>query len=138
MARGTTFMHGYTQIPICSPSRTSFLTGKRPDSNKVWYIGPYFRNITTWPEGSNAITLPQKLRLEDWNVTGFGKIFHPGSSSGGPTKSIGGGDMPYSWSADWQQLPPNTTTGYFWCDQFYGGEVQSPASVSWPAGTGCV
>ena len=121
-----------------SPSRTSFLTGARPDTNKVYYIGPYFRNITAWPAGKDAVTLPQKLKMEGWNVTGAGKIFHAGSSSGGPTSSTGGGDMPYSWNSDWQEYPGNTTTGYFWCDQFYSGEAQSPASVGWPGGTGCV
>ena len=42
MAYGFTFEYAYCQVPLCSPSRTSFLTGLRPDTARVWQIGPYF------------------------------------------------------------------------------------------------
>ena len=31
-----TFEHAYCQLSVCSPSRQSFMTSKRPDTNKVW------------------------------------------------------------------------------------------------------
>ena len=34
------------QYALCSPSRTSFLTSLRPDTTRVWTIGPNFRNTT--------------------------------------------------------------------------------------------
>ena len=43
-ATGTTFLRAYCQVALCSPSRTSLLTGLRPDMTKVWVIGPYFRH----------------------------------------------------------------------------------------------
>ena len=41
MQNGVTFTHSYTQCPICSPSRTSFLTGLRPDTTRVWYASTF-------------------------------------------------------------------------------------------------
>lgn len=35
-ARGLTFMHAYCQQSICSPSRNSFLSSKRPQNTRVW------------------------------------------------------------------------------------------------------
>ncbi|MDP6505705.1 MAG: sulfatase-like hydrolase/transferase, partial [Planctomycetota bacterium] len=35
-ASGTLFMRTYCQQAVCSPSRTSLMTGLRPDSTKVY------------------------------------------------------------------------------------------------------
>ncbi|MDR0655827.1 MAG: sulfatase-like hydrolase/transferase, partial [Treponema sp.] len=36
---GTAFSRAYTQNPVCTPSRASFLTGRYPRSTKVCYNG---------------------------------------------------------------------------------------------------
>ena len=122
---GTVFTRAYCQEAVCSPSRTSLLTGLRPDSTRIWDIGPYFRH--TMPNGADVVTLSQYFKANGYEATGGGKIWHPGSSSGGPAKDEGGGDMPYSWSKP-----------YFFCDQFHNDTVQSTAMQHFPNGSGCV
>ena len=39
------FDHAYSQIALCGPSRTSVLTGRRPDTTRVTDNDLYFRNI---------------------------------------------------------------------------------------------
>lgn len=131
-AEGVTFERAYTQIAVCSPSRTSLLTGLRPDFARIWTIGPYFRE-QMGALGSQVITLPQHFRENGYRVTGAGKVFHPGTSSGGPSKGEGGGDGGYPFKTNGSWSEP-----YFFCDQFYNGTFQSPAMQSWPAGRGCV
>eukprot|EP01084_Bolivina_argentea_P255053 428899_1 len=122
-----TFTHSYCQMPLCNPSRTSFLTGLRPDATRVWRAG-YFRETMPNNTGYNVITLPQYFKnIGNYFVTGGGKVFHPGSNSGGPSSSEGGADEPYSWSE-----------AYWYCDQFHNATFQSLAMQNWPNGTGCV
>ena len=54
-------------------------------------------------------------------TTGAGKIFHPGTSSGGPSSSEGGGEggFPFRPNGSWSQP-------YFFCDQFC---APTPAAV---------
>ena len=69
---GAFFRRAYVQFALCAPSRTVLLTGRRPDSSRVWTIGPYFRHTT----GLNYTTLPQYFREAGYRSIGQGKIFH--------------------------------------------------------------
>eukprot|EP00730_Choanoeca_flexa_P004975 TRINITY_DN11855_c0_g2_i1.p1 TRINITY_DN11855_c0_g2~~TRINITY_DN11855_c0_g2_i1.p1 ORF type:complete len:561 (+),score=96.75 TRINITY_DN11855_c0_g2_i1:47-1684(+) len=95
---GFVFRRSYVQQALCAPSRTVFLTSRRPDTSRVWTIGPYFRDTTL----HNVTTLPQFFKLNGYEAVGTGKIFHNGAPSGLIVKNGTivryGDDYPASWS----------------------------------------
>ncbi len=91
-ARSLVFAHAYCQQAVCSPSRTSLLTGLRPDSTRVYDLVTHFRK--TVPD---VVTLPQHFKNHGYYCVGMGKIYH------------GGLNDPLSWSEPWRR-PQNVTT----------------------------
>jgi iduronate 2-sulfatase len=84
-ARGIVFDRAYCQQAVCSPSRTSLMTGTRPDTTKVWDLVTHFR--VALPD---VVTLGQQFKNNGYFVQGMGKIYH------------GGLDDPPTWSVPWQ------------------------------------
>ena len=72
-ARGVRFDRAYCQCPLCNPSRTSLLTGRRPPSAQVTENPHWFR--TRMP---GVLTLPAHLRRNGCVTAQIGKIFHRG------------------------------------------------------------
>jgi iduronate 2-sulfatase len=70
-ASGVRFTRAYAQQAFCNPSRTSVLTGLRPDTTRVWNASAYFRDVL--PE---AVTLPAHFRRHGYRAVAFGKVFH--------------------------------------------------------------
>lgn len=73
-ARGLTFERAYCQQAVCNPSRSSFLTGLRPDTVGVDDLRKGFRD--TAPNGKNLITLPQHFKNHGYFCQNIGKMFH--------------------------------------------------------------
>ena len=65
------FENVFAQQAICGPSRTSFLTGMRPDQTKVYSNRDHFRGINP-----NIVTLPQFFKQNGYSTYSFGKVFH--------------------------------------------------------------
>ena len=92
--RGVTFRRAYCQQAVCSPSRSSLLTGTRPDTTKVWDLETHFRRALP-----DVVTLPQHFKQHGYFVQGMGKLYH------------GGFDDPQSWSVPWSA--PKTGHGTY-------------------------
>ncbi len=89
-ARGLLFNRAYCQQAVCSPSRTSLLTGLRPESVGVTDLNTHFRE-----NKPDVVTLPQHFKNNGYYTRSFGKIYHPGL------------DDPLSWSDSswWSRFP---------------------------------
>jgi len=105
-SRGMLFDRAYCQQAVCNPSRASLLTGRRPDTIKVWDLRTSFR--TALP---TVVTLPQHFKNNGYHVKCIGKMFH----------NMGGLNDERSWSepavlhagrhSDTYALPANRKPG---------------------------
>jgi arylsulfatase A-like enzyme len=76
-ARGMVFTHAYCQQAVCSPSRSSLLTGRRPDATRVYDLETHFR--VALPD---AVTLPQHFKANGYYCAALSKIYHHGFEDG--------------------------------------------------------
>ncbi len=70
-ARGVVFDKAYCQDAVCSPSRTSVLTGLLPDSTRIFDNHTHFRVYNP-----DVVTLPQHFKDHGYHTRAFGKIYH--------------------------------------------------------------
>ncbi|MEY3910879.1 MAG: hypothetical protein RJB43_694 [Verrucomicrobiota bacterium] len=69
--RATRFYAAYCQQAVCNPSRSSLLTGLRPDTIGLWNNSVHFRQLQP-----AVVTLPHRFKLAGYETRGVGKIFH--------------------------------------------------------------
>lgn len=70
---GVLFERTYCQQAVCGPTRASLLTGKRPDTTKVYDLKTHIRS--TMPD---VVTLQQHFKNNGYFSEGIGKLFHVG------------------------------------------------------------
>ena len=93
--------NSYVQIAVCGPSRSSILTGRRPDSTQVVLTPWCWCQRTQCREDELFMTLPTYLAQHGYATSGTGKIFHPDACSSkayGPNFAHTVGDDYRAWS----------------------------------------
>jgi len=73
-SQGIAFANAYCQLPLSSPSRSSMLTGLRPDKTRVFDLTYHFRQ-----DMPDITTLPQMFINNGYYVARIGKMYHYGN-----------------------------------------------------------
>lgn len=108
--KGVTFTRNYCQKAVCGPTRSSLLTGMRPDRTRVWDLKTLIRDIQP-----DVVTLPQHFKNNGYETAAIGKIFDP--------RNVDNGHDAISWSIPYvgsSKLP--LAAGY---EDLYYGHYQS-------------
>ena len=83
-SNGVMFTNAHCQSAICGPSRSSFMTGLRPDELKVWSNRLHFRDNLP-----DVVTLPQLFKNNGYSAREIGKIYHDPASHKDPVSWSG-------------------------------------------------
>lgn len=69
--RGVTFTNAHCSVPICSPSRTSLMTGVQP-----YHSGVFTNGGSIFDLDGRYETLPEHFAAYGYRTSGAGKLFH--------------------------------------------------------------
>ena len=102
---GLTFTRAYCNYAFCSPSRNSFMSGRRPDTTRVWEFKDSFRQ----GDGLSWTSLPGYFKRFGYLTVGSGKLFHPSTASNHDNAGMPSNDYPRSWSPEFPYFANNAT-----------------------------
>lgn len=115
-SRGVLFHSAYCNQAICSPSRNSLMTGRRPQTLGIYDLATNFRLAAP-----DVTTLPQHFMNHGYSAQGLGKILHVGH---------GNADDVASWSIPhWRPKAP----AYVLAESLAGRKKDKSGKVRGPA-----
>ena len=94
---GLQFNHAYCQFALCNPSRSSLLSGRRPESIQVFDLKTFLRK-----NNPDIVTLPELFKNNGYTSLSFGKIFHTTNGNHEDKKSW----SEPAWKNDVPKTPP--------------------------------
>jgi len=103
-SRSLVATNAYTQVALCGPSRSSFLTGRRADTTRCYVTEDKVRE--SMPD---IVTMPQYFKQNGYLALGTGKIFHPGIPN-----TNKGDDYPASWTEKIFHTPSTDVNHISW------------------------
>lgn len=74
------FTNAYAQVALCCPSRSSFLSGRRPASNRLWNVVTHSKDETSWRHSAEGrpydelVSLPQAFKGNGKQMVGACRI----------------------------------------------------------------
>jgi choline-sulfatase len=71
-ASGVSFRRAYCNVPVCAPSRSSFMTGIYAHTSR----NMHFKNWRENPVLANCMTLSESFRAGGYHTVGSGKVMH--------------------------------------------------------------
>ena len=114
-ARGVAFANAHCDAPVCNPSRTAVLTGRRPSSTGIYDNRHWWR-----PHLSGVVTMPEHFRAHGYAVAGGGKVLHHTLGNNPP-------DL-------WDEFFAQVQDGTWHFDYPVPGQHVSKPGVHWPDG----
>lgn len=126
-AAGTVFTNAHCQQAVCGPSRASLLTGKLPDTIKVWDLKTKIR-----PNNPGIQTLPEFLKNQNYETAAVGKIFDPRSVDGRVKHDANSWSISYipSWNIPKDASAGKNVQGYFNPGTLAAGAAAAAAGIS--------
>ena len=99
--KGFLFLNNHCQQAVCSPSRASLLTGKRPDYIRMWDLNTMLRSAKP-----DILTLPQHFKNNGYKTAAVGKIFD--------VRSVDKDHDARSWTIPYRKIEASSPIGGGW------------------------